>query len=61
MRCKKSHYHISLLDAHIIILRWLYMKILIAAGGTGGHINPGIAIGKMLKEKGHEVNFVVTN
>lgn len=36
------------------------MKILIAAGGTGGHINPGIAIGKMLKEKGNEVKFVGT-
>jgi len=37
------------------------MKVLIAAGGTGGHINPGIAIGKMLKEKGNEVKFVGTN
>ena len=37
------------------------MKILIAAGGTGGHINPGIAIGKMLKEKGNEVKFVGTD
>lgn len=36
------------------------MKILIAAGGTGGHINPGIAIGKMLKEKGNSVIFVGT-
>ena len=29
--------------------------------GTGGHINPGIAIGKMLKEKGNEVKFVGTS
>lgn len=36
------------------------MKFLIAAGGTGGHINPGIAIGKMLKEKGNDVIFVGT-
>lgn len=36
------------------------MKILIAAGGTGGHINPGIAIGKMLQEKGNAVKFVGT-
>ena len=27
------------------------MNIIIAAGGTGGHINPGIAIADMLKEK----------
>ncbi|MBO5179037.1 MAG: undecaprenyldiphospho-muramoylpentapeptide beta-N-acetylglucosaminyltransferase [Clostridia bacterium] len=36
------------------------MKALIAAGGTGGHINPGIAIANMLKEKGHEIIFVGT-
>ena len=36
------------------------MKFLIAAGGTGGHINPGIAIGKMLKERGDEVKFIGT-
>lgn len=36
------------------------MKVLIAAGGTGGHINPGISIGKMLKEKGNDVIFVGT-
>ena len=28
--------------------------------GTGGHINPGLAIGKMYKEKGNEVIFVGT-
>lgn len=37
------------------------MKILIAAGGTGGHINPGIAIGKMLKNRGDNVKFVGTD
>ena len=36
------------------------MKILIAAGGTGGHINPGIAIGSMLKDRGEEVKFIGT-
>ena len=29
-------------------------------GGTGGHITPGIAIGTMLKNCGHEVIFVGT-
>ena len=36
------------------------MKFLIAAGGTGGHITPGLAIGTMLKNEGHEVLFVGT-
>lgn len=35
------------------------MKILIAAGGTGGHILPGVAIAKVLREQGHGVHFVV--
>lgn len=36
------------------------MKFIIAAGGTGGHITPGIAIATMLKQDGHEVFFVGT-
>lgn len=36
------------------------MKVIIAAGGTGGHINPGIAIANMLKQNGHNVIFVGT-
>ena len=36
------------------------MKFIIAAGGTGGHITPGIAIATMLKQEGHEIIFVGT-
>jgi len=36
------------------------MKFIIAAGGTGGHITPGIAIATMLQQEGHEVIFVGT-
>ncbi len=36
------------------------MKFIIAAGGTGGHITPGLAIGTMLKKQGHTVLFVGT-
>ena len=39
------------------------MKVLIAAAGTGGHINPGIAIANKIKEKNTnaEIIFVGTN
>ena len=32
---------------------------LIAAGGTGGHFYPGFALGMKLKERGHDVVFVI--
>lgn len=36
------------------------MNILIAAGGTGGHITPGVAIANRLKEDGNKIVFVGT-
>ena len=39
------------------------MKVVIAAAGTGGHINPGIAIANQIKEKNPdaEIVFIGTN
>ena len=37
------------------------MKVLMAAGGTGGHIYPALALGRFLTERGHRVHFAGTN
>ena len=36
------------------------MRVLIAGGGTGGHVYPALTIGKALQEKGAELLFVGT-
>lgn len=33
-------------------------RIIIAAGGTGGHVFPGLALAGSLRAKGHEVKFI---
>ncbi|MBK6880892.1 MAG: undecaprenyldiphospho-muramoylpentapeptide beta-N-acetylglucosaminyltransferase [Elusimicrobia bacterium] len=35
------------------------MRVLIAAGGTGGHLLPGVAAAKALRARGHLVHFLV--
>jgi UDP-N-acetylglucosamine--N-acetylmuramyl-(pentapeptide) pyrophosphoryl-undecaprenol N-acetylglucosamine transferase len=36
------------------------MRFVIAAGGTAGHVYPGLALGRALAEQGHDVSFVGT-
>lgn len=35
------------------------MRVLIAAGGTGGHLLPGLSVAKELRSRGHHAHFLV--
>ena len=37
------------------------MKIVMVAGGTGGHIYPAIALAQQLSKKGHDICFIGSN
>ncbi|MBQ2509342.1 MAG: glycosyltransferase, partial [Erysipelotrichaceae bacterium] len=37
------------------------MKIVMAAGGTGGHIYPALTLAVALIKRGHEVTFIGSN
>lgn len=50
-------------DSHrfLIMLKLFSMKIVIVAGGTGGHIYPAITLAEELEKAGHSITFIGSN
>ena len=42
-------------------VKMMFVKIIMVAGGTGGHIYPALTLAEALQKKGHEVAFIGSN
>ena len=40
------------------LYKGVFMRVLMSAGGTGGHIYPALALADALKKEQHEIMFI---